>query len=401
MIMIIYDHIIIGSGIAGLYAGFKLGQKKILVLEKNSYIGGRAQNISFHKTSIPTGAGIGRFKKDKLLKKLLSDLDIPINRFSVNISYSFIPSNVKKIFKYLKSVYNGEQNLTFKQFALKHIDLSIYKLFVRSIGLTDYENEDVEETLFRYGMEDNMDGWEAFGVSWNIVVNKLAQSIKFNGNKIKTNSGVELVQTCENWLEVSTLDKKYFCTNVIIACEITGIRKLLPQFTHLYSNIKSNSFIRIYGHFIGKSKLLMEKLIGNTTYVNTPLYKIIPIDAESGVYMLAYSDNKAADKLIDLIESNNEITWLEQMVSKSLSIRNNSTQLQINEISYFYWKDGTHYFRPLSETVYTTRKKYIQAIQNPKPNIYVCGEAVAKAHGWIEGALESVEFVLGQLNKMI
>jgi hypothetical protein len=113
--------------------------------------------------------------------------------------------------------------------------------------------------------------------------------------------------------------------------------------------------------------------------------------------MLAYSDNKAAQKLIGLIESNNQITWLEQMVCKSIGLDNG--MLQINEIVYFYWKDGTHYFRPLGETDYTSRKKYIQAVQNPKPNIFVCGEAVARAHGWTEGALESVELMLRLVKK--
>ena len=107
--------------------------------------------------------------------------------------------------------------------------------------------------------------------------------------------------------------------------------------------------------------------------------------------MLAYSDNNAANKLIDLIDSGNNIQWLEQMVTKSLGFKE---QIQINQIAYYYWKNGTHYFRPLSETVYNSREKYIQAVQNPRTNVYVCGEAVARSHGWVEGALESVELIL-------
>ena len=107
--------------------------------------------------------------------------------------------------------------------------------------------------------------------------------------------------------------------------------------------------------------------------------------------MIAYSDNKAANKLNLLLNSDDKIVWLEKIVSKSLNLKE---QIKINDILFFYWKNGTHYFRPLSETIYKTREKYIEVSQNPKSNIYVCGEAVARSHGWVEGALESVELIL-------
>jgi len=389
-----YDYIIIGAGIAGLYAGYKLSNKtneNILIIEKNSYIGGRAQNINFHGSQIPIGAGIGRYKKDKLLKALLKTFNIPINKFTININYSFDNLDVKKIFDNLKSKYSGEKHLTFKQYALKHLGKEKYNLLTKSIGLTDYENEDVEETLFWYGMEDNIGGWDGFHVPWNDLISNLAQSIRSNGNKIKKNCEVIKIETKNDRLEIITSENKYFAKKVIIACEIQGIKKLLPEFSRLYSNIKSNSFMRIYAHFTKNNRPQMDDIISSTTHVNSLLYKIIPINKSSGIYMIAYSDNKAADKLNLLLNSDDKIVWLEKLVSKSLNLKE---QIEINDIVFFYWKNGTHYFRPLSETIYKTREKYIQVSQNPKSNIYVCGEAVARSHGWVEGTLESVELIL-------
>jgi monoamine oxidase len=392
--MNIYDYIIIGGGISGLYAGYKLvGEKKILILESNSILGGRAQTVQFHGVRIAIGAGIGRVGKDKLLKKLLKDLDIPFEKFTVRINWAFDNLDVKKIFKSLKSsfVKSAHSHLTFKQYALTQLDKKTYSLLVKSIGLTDYENEDVEETLYWYGMEDNMDGLEAFGVNWTELVLTLGQKIRFNGGKIKLNSQVNKINYLDDCVELETNEKKYYCSKLIIGCNIDGIKKLLPGYSRLYSNIKSNSFIRIYGHFVSKHKKQMDMAVNSVIYVSSYLYKIIPIDKSSGVYMIGYSDNKSANKLIELIESVNNIEWLEQMLTKSLGLKE---QIQINEIAYFYWKNGTHYFRPLSETVYTSREKYIQAVQNPRTNVYVCGEAVARSHGWVEGALESVELIL-------
>ena len=54
-----YDYIIIGGGIAGLYANYKLYNTGTgLLLERNSYFGGRAYEIDFHGTLIKLGAGI-------------------------------------------------------------------------------------------------------------------------------------------------------------------------------------------------------------------------------------------------------------------------------------------------------------------------------------------------------
>ena len=66
-----YDYIIIGAGIAGLYAAYKIKQMNknfsILILEKNKQIGGRLGNYLFYGENVVTGAGIGRKNKVKLL----------------------------------------------------------------------------------------------------------------------------------------------------------------------------------------------------------------------------------------------------------------------------------------------------------------------------------------------
>ena len=49
----IYDYIIIGAGIGGLYNAYLLNQNyTVLVLEKNDYIGGRIKEVKFHNTIV-------------------------------------------------------------------------------------------------------------------------------------------------------------------------------------------------------------------------------------------------------------------------------------------------------------------------------------------------------------
>ena len=78
-----YDIIIIGSGIAGLYAAYNIQKMSpstsFIILEKykKNWIGGRTNNEMFYGTQVVTGAGIGRKNKDKLLINLLDRLNLP------------------------------------------------------------------------------------------------------------------------------------------------------------------------------------------------------------------------------------------------------------------------------------------------------------------------------------
>ena len=85
----IYDVIIIGGGISGLYSFYKIKQLykdknkgKCLLLEESNRLGGRAGNYNFHGAQIPIGAGILRKNKDKLLINLCKKLKVPLNEFT-------------------------------------------------------------------------------------------------------------------------------------------------------------------------------------------------------------------------------------------------------------------------------------------------------------------------------
>ena len=86
---LIYDIIIIGGGIAGLYSAYKIKQyspeTRFLILEKSSLgnFGGRLGNYDFFGESVVKGAGIGRLKKDILLQSLLHKFRFNINTFPV------------------------------------------------------------------------------------------------------------------------------------------------------------------------------------------------------------------------------------------------------------------------------------------------------------------------------
>jgi len=105
----IYDYIIIGSGISGLYSGYQLLKKNItnfLIFEKNEYIGGRIKTFPIEDHKVSMGAGIGR-KRDINLKKLLEELGIEYKISNSNFYYS---DNV--VFENINNIlYNVKKNL--------------------------------------------------------------------------------------------------------------------------------------------------------------------------------------------------------------------------------------------------------------------------------------------------
>jgi len=400
------DVIIIGSGMSGLYSAYNIKKQSpdtsFLILEKykKQWIGGRTSNEMFYGTEIVTGAGIGRKSKDKLLYKLLNELGLNTSEYTINPQYSKLIDKVdiNKIMDKLRSEYRNfkDKPTTFRNFAKSIIGEKLYKKFLISVGYTDYENEDAEETLYYYGMEDNSCCWKAFNVPWKKMVLKLYNQIgekhfKFSNDvvkitKININPCRFLIQTEKG--------NKYVCNKVIVATTITGIRKLLPNFP-IYNEIEGQPFLRLYGKFSKNSIPIMKEYVHGYTFLPGPLQKIIPINPDKGIYMIAYNDNENAISLKKNLENTeyNRNLYCE-LLEKSIGIPSGS--LQLIAIKDFYWPIGTHYYKPLNKTKYNNRDEFIHLAQNPEKGILVVGEAVSKNQGWTEGALESVKSVLSK-----
>ena len=399
----IYDIIIIGSGMSGLYTAYNIKKMSpntsFLILEKykKQWIGGRTSNETFYGTEIVTGAGIGRKRMDKLLHKLLDDLDLNTNEFPNNPDYSkhITPVDIKAIMNHLRDEYAKYKgpSITFKTFAKNILGEKTYKHFLITVGYTDYEKADAHDTLYSYSMEDNYCCSKFFYVPWRKMVMNLASEIgashfKFSNNvskitKIQNGPCLFLIET-ENGL-------KYTCNKVVIATTITGIRKLLPN--PIYNDIEGQPFLRLYGKFSIQSIPIMKEYVKVYTCVQGPLQKMIPINPDKGVYMIAYNDNNNTLALKDNLENTEKNRELYcKLIEQSLGIPDGS--LHLIAIKDFYWPIGTHYYKPLNQKKYQDRNEFIDIAQHPEQGILVVGEVVSHNQGWTEGALDSVKSVL-------
>jgi len=409
----IYDIIIVGAGLSGLYSAYNIKKMspstKFLILESNKkqYIGGRVGNSEFYGASIVVGAGVGRKDTDKLLIRLLNELNISHEPFKVNMNYSSLiknPINVKKCLIYLRQQYNNfikndsvkNDSVTFKQFAKHYLGQTNYKKLLVSAGYTDYENEDAYEVLYHYQFEDNGPGWTALDIKWSDLIDKLCNKVGYQN--IKTSNKVEKINKLKNYpceFEIITDNsKKYYSNKVIIATRISTTKKLLPMYD-IYNYIHGQPFLYVYAKFTKQSNDILKEYVPYYTIVPGPLQKIVPMDLQKGVYMIAYSDNKNANFLKNYTENTekNRI-FFENEVEKSLNIKNKS--LKIIAITSYYWPIGTHYYDPLYKTNHNNREEFIFDAQHPEKGLLVVGEAVSRRQGWTEGALQSVNLTLNK-----
>uniref|UniRef100_A0A6C0BAM7 Amine oxidase domain-containing protein n=1 Tax=viral metagenome TaxID=1070528 RepID=A0A6C0BAM7_9ZZZZ len=396
-----YDIIIVGAGIAGLYAAYHIKKSspktRFLILESSKWIGGRTGEMKFSGTDVVTGAGIGRKRKDKLLIQLLHDLHVKFSEFPITHDYSSTldgKCQVKKIFELLKQKHPKQSiGETFQQFAEPILGKDRYKMFVVCSSYSDYEKEDSYDVLYYYGFDDNYSNFTGLSISWSHLVNAL---VKYVGPETVLTSKrvVKLEKDEDNDIFSLVVEngQTYCSKKVIVATTIASARLLFPK-DPIYKEIGGQAFLRLYGKFSKASIPIMEKYAKSSIVVKSPLQKIIPMRPDEGIYMIAYSDNQGAKKLHPYLENtlkNRE--YFERLLRISLKIPNDE-ELRLLAIKDAYWDIGTHYFKPLTPEFHN-RNEFIKAAQHPEKNVLVVGEMVALHQGWVEGALESVEKVV-------
>jgi hypothetical protein len=361
--------VIIGGGISSLYSAYLLKKNypkiKYTIIEKSDECGGRVKMSNLGDVKLPTGAYFTRVDHDKTLLKLLKDLDIKLNPYMLDIDYSFKESDATNLLAKLKKSLPkyDRSKIKFKEFA-KDVLGKDYDNFIDMMGYTDFENADINDTLFNYGLVDNLPGYEIANVDWSKVIEKL---VSFIGKEnIVLNTEVKSIKEKNGSFLINS---KYECDGVIIGVTINALRNLLSN--KIYNQIESQEFIKVFA----KSKDLD---VDKYNVVDSELRKVIPI--KDDVYKIAFSDNKDAISLKSKSDS-----YFKKLLSDHFN-----KDIKITNVKKFFWEEGTHYYKPLP-TEYKSRKEFIKDAQHPKNNIWVVGEVVAERQGWVEGALSSVE----------
>jgi protoporphyrinogen oxidase len=385
-----YDYIVIGGGIAGLYANYKLSKNNDnynnngLLLEKNAYFGGRAFELEFHGTLLKLGAGI-MADHNKHLIKLLKKLNIKINTFeSQTTTYNIKKFDMNEAIKNIIAMYKKHKDniklLTMKQILIKYFGISFAKEFILNCEYHDFIKSNVEYFIKYYDIHDMTHSkYKVLIIKWLDLINKLVQKNCLNNVEVlnitldKSNK--------DNLYKIKTNDNEYLCKKIIYAVSLKPLMKLSKNIININYNkyIGSVPFVRIYCYY----KNGYQTTLPHFTIVNNKLQKIIKIN--DNILMASYSDsdnalfwkkikNESKDKQINIVSK----------YLKELNINN-----KIDDIIIAFWNEGVHYYKPMKDL-----KKTINKLSHPDKNVYVVGEITSFKQGWVEGCIESINRIL-------
>ena len=367
---------IIGSGIASLYMAYKLKKQKdyeIDIYEKNNIIGGRVKVVKFDGIDVVAGAGILRLKKDKLMYRLCRELEVTTNIYKTIFSYSFDdPLNILDIINELKinlKFFNDRNKINFSKYAKSILGTKKYNKFVLTCGLSDFEKADVIDTIYDYGFEDCVSGYEGVSVKWQQLLDKFYEILR---NNIILNTPIKKIEkTDDNKFKI----KNKIYDKVVITTDIKSIREYFSK-DKIYKNIEGQSFARLYVK-LNKPIEDYKKII----ITGNPFQKIIEINKERCIYMISYSDNKVANRW-------KNCTNIKKTVMNAIK-RIFKIEVRVLKHKLIYWKLGTQYFKPLP-IEYKDREEFLDKAQHPDTNLFIVGEGLSRNQGWCEGAIESV-----------
>tara|TARA_B100000795_G_scaffold2296_1_gene1603 strand:- start:13347 stop:14573 length:1227 start_codon:yes stop_codon:yes gene_type:complete len=400
-------HVIIGAGITGLYLAYKLIKVKkvdpidIVLYEKNNRIGGRVYTYSNKGFNYSVGAGrLG--KKHKYVMKLIKDfkLDNQIIDIGNNKCY-FIDGKMmyeNELLKHYNSNFSSldklwEYAITKKVKVNKH-DYNLHNYF--SLFMSTNEVELLRASLGYIAEMFDMNAYNGiltlrkdFDVKNNdffilkdglqILCDVLYNYLLSCGTEIKFNSTLTDIDDKKKNYNIGSSKYNYNKMYVTITRRDYINIPYFKNYDYLFNNVSDGKLLRIYAQF----KDVWFKDIPKTLTDNK-LQFIIPIDYESGLIQISYSDSYNSDFWNNFKDKKDVKKHIRKLLNEMFPDK------KIKEpewISMHYWSSGDHLWK-----VGINSKKIQKEIDNVfvKKDIFILGETYCDRQAWIEGAIETV-----------
>jgi protoporphyrinogen oxidase len=416
-----YDLIIVGAGIAGLYTGLKYikhkPKDKVLILEKYDYVGGRI--VTYRKPPYQWEIGAGRIASDHYKVKKLMDTYgltwVPISNESTWLSgnkqkpnpfekleptllapLASLPKSIlatSTLANLLKLIHGPKINTYIQQFPY-FCELHTMRA---DLALQSFSNEMGPKASFGVCAE----GLDA-------IVTHMANDFIKLGGEILLKANVKNIVDKNIILSDNT---KFTAKNIVLALHASALKQipLLKSWEPL-KHLSMEPLVRMYAVFPTswfhdlssmKNHGMPVASSGNWFHdlgkvvTDSKVRYIIPVDYKKNIIMISYTDGNDAKFWINMQDKKgNEIVKKEVMKE----IRKLFPTRSIPDPILFKihpWTDGCTYWLPgsydaieMSEKAHTIRK-----------GLYCCGESISLRQAWMEGALESAEKVCELLCK--
>lgn len=414
----IYDIIIIGSGISGLYCAYQLQNRtrNICILEKEACIGGRIRTIQKPDGSrFEVGAEFFHNKHHRL-GRLLIDLGLARYKKRIHINTCFSRSqndnetidhydtlNHVNPFELIEPVYNAAE-ITSK-YSLQQFTFIEFVNFVISDSETVYT---VLDSLSEHELVINMNAYDAIQYFKNFrsnntfytlttgmssIIEALYHSIgdipihtEHEVENIEYYSGTKESHGSTSLILIYVKNRKepFLARNCVCALPKIALEKLsiFDNIQSWMNNIGVRSISSIYAMY-RKSDVWFKHFPRINT--DNGLGSIVPIDCTKGLIMLSRTDDIFNKYWKSLLSSNNNkiFIYIQEYFHNIFKF-----YIPVPKwIDYYHWDTGMGYWKPgcNSEQI----SKYMLTPHGHDVPLYICGENFSEKQGWIEGALET------------
>lgn len=439
-IMDLYDTIIVGGGISGLYAGLLLLRRdpkhRVLILEKERYLGGRVLTYTDKYMTVEKGGA--RFNDAHLrVLQLIRDMGLESRIVEASPDAQFYPSDGSgpdsEPMSFLESLLNPAGVLVnvwanaFSPMPMVPLLARVIlysKVLSRSYLIAHTFTQIAEEVLSKeeiavihggFGyytelvemnardaialMEGGLNPSHAFFVlagGLSQLIAKMVAELNRGERRVLTGIDVLSVEYPDNHVVIKSKGgKQFFGLRCICAVPREAAQRIaiFRPISRMLDKILCFPLCRIYSKFDMRNRenAWIRDLPKLTT--DGVLRIVIPIDSNAGVIMTSYTDHKYADAWLTIYETEGVKGVNRELQRGFEEILGHPIPAPIST-KVFHWKCGVGYWGVGADS-----DKIAAAVQQPIPGVplFLCGEHYsAKNQQWIEGALETAENVVAK-----
>jgi len=400
-----WDICIIGAGIAGLYCALELTkkypEKKICILEKYKYIGGRTSTFKDKVKGLQWEAGAGRVHKSHHhVTKLISHYKLTKIPISNQIEWrpsSHIEDQVR-IEAYINNISLDTLGAdTLKKNTLQDILTLVCgpaitrKIMERYEYRSEFDTQRADKALeaLQHELGDNEDFF-IIKEGFSALIGHMKHDIEKGGVRILRENEVTNIQKKDNGYLVEIRNREPIKTiNVIVALTRDAVAGL-PCFKGLpiLKQVKMRPLVRIYAVFPNVTgKVWFE---GIAKFVcPKPVRYVIPINPKQGTIMISYTDGEDAEYWLHKMKSVNHVQQITDEIMAQ--IRTLFPDIKIPDPTFVKihpWADGCSYWTPGDYDFNKVSKASVKPLAKSMPGLYMCGESWAYNQAWVQCAID-------------
>lgn len=427
----IYDYLIAGGGIAGLYTAYRIMKHspttRICILDAANRLGGRLHSIHLEEgTTIEAGGARFNTQQHRILS-LIHELGLESKKIPIKSSSIYIPSHrnydsqleiifpeiddiIQLLVKHIQKHQISDNQLvntnllelihtiySSKYPTIKNYLISRYPYYSELHSLNALEGL----ALFTHEFSSKMQYFMLAGGLEQIITSILHHLENNHNVEIHLNQPLQTLSMSDNSIyNILSHDVEYNANKVILALPKPALMKIKflmqkPAIRKLIKSIQPEPLYRIYARY-PQDKTTSKVWFANMPKIvsNLPIKYIIPSDVEKGIIMISYTDSRFARYWFNKLVAGDDI--LEKELSRQLELLFPGVKIPVPMwIKHYHWDMGAGYWKPGYN-----RKEIIPKITMPlaEHDIYICNENFSSHQAWVEGSLESADYVLEKLD---